>query len=146
MAGGRGILHRGPRRHPSPRSLAASAMHEFSIATRVVEEAAGRCRAAGGGRVVAVTLRIGRLAGVSTPALRFAFDNLRGDTPLESADLRVVEVPVRIWCATCAAEVELPGIQSLACPFCGTLSGDIRAGRELDLDSIEILDAEPVAP
>lgn len=121
-------------------------MHEFSIAARVVEETADRCRAAGGGRAVAVTLRIGRLAGVSTAALRFAFDHLRVDTLLEAADLRIVEVPVRVWCPACAAEVELPGIQSLACPACGTRSGDIRAGRELDLDSIEILDAEPVAP
>jgi hypothetical protein len=42
------------------------------------------------------------------------------------------------------AEVDLPGIQSLACPACGTTSGDIRAGRELDLESLEILDAQPV--
>lgn len=121
-------------------------MHEFSIAARVVDEAAAHCRAAGGGRVVAVTLRIGRLAGVSTAALRFAFEHLRADTLLESADLRIVEVPVRVWCPSCAAEAELPGIQSLACPACGTPSGDIRTGRELDLDSIGILDAEPVAP
>lgn len=119
-------------------------MHELSIATRVVEEAAERCRAAGGGNVVAVTLRIGRLAGVHETPLRFAFEILREGTPLDSADLRIVDVPVRVWCPACAAEVELPGIQRLACPICGTVSGDLRAGRELDLESIEILPAEPV--
>jgi Zn finger protein HypA/HybF involved in hydrogenase expression len=50
----------------------------------------------------------------------------------------VIEVPVRIWCAVCKAEVELPGIQRFACPVCGHLSGDIRAGRELDIESIQI--------
>jgi hydrogenase nickel incorporation protein HypA/HybF len=118
-------------------------MHELSIAARVVEEAAERCLAAGGRQVAAVTLRIGRLAGVDPASLRFGFELLRAGTPLESADLRIVDVPVRVWCPTCAAEVDLPGIQRLACPLCGTASGDIRAGRELDLESLEILDAEP---
>ncbi|MFM7108844.1 MAG: hydrogenase maturation nickel metallochaperone HypA [Planctomycetaceae bacterium] len=121
-------------------------MHELSIAARVVEQAAERCRAEGGHRVAAVTLRIGRLACVGTDALRFAFEHLRAGTPLDGAALRIVEVPVRIWCRACAAEAELPGIQSLACPACGTPAGDLRAGRELDLDSIEILDAEPATP
>jgi hydrogenase nickel incorporation protein HypA/HybF len=49
-------------------------------------------------------------------------------------------VPVVIWCAVCGREVTLPGIQKFACPECGTPSGDIRAGRELDLESIELID------
>lgn len=120
-------------------------MHEFSIAARVVEQATQQCRAAGGHRVVAVTLRIGRLVCVDADALRFAFGHLRADTPLAAAVLRIAEVPVRIWCPSCAAEVELPGIQRLACPACGTTSGDIRAGRELDLASLEIVDV-PMEP
>lgn len=119
-------------------------MHELSIAARVVEQASGHCRAAGGRRVVSVTLRIGRLACVHESALRLAFEALREDTPLESAELRIIDVPVRIWCPACAAEVDLPGIQSLACPVCRAVSGDIRAGRELDLESLEILDAPTV--
>ena len=119
-------------------------MHELSIAARVVEQAAECCRAAGGRHVVAVTLRIGRLACVHEAALRLGFEALREGTLLESAELRIIDVPVRIWCPVCAAEVDLPGIQSLACPACGTTSGDIRAGRELDLESLEILDAQPV--
>lgn len=117
-------------------------MHELSIAARVVEQAAECCRAAGGHRVASVTLRIGRLACVGTDALRFAFEHLRAGTPLDGAALRIDEVPVRIWCPACVAEVELPGIERLACPRCGTRSGDIRAGRELDIESIEYTDAE----
>lgn len=118
-------------------------MHELSIAARVVDEAAEHCRTAGGRRVAAVTLRIGSLAGVHEPPLRLAFEMLRAGTCLESAELRIVEVPLTIWCPVCAAEIEVPGSPRLACPTCGAVSGDIRAGRELDLESIEILDAEP---
>jgi Zn finger protein HypA/HybF involved in hydrogenase expression len=41
--------------------------------------------------------------------------------------------------------MELPGIQRLACPACGTPTGDIRAGRELDLETIEVVDADPAS-
>ncbi len=113
-------------------------MHELSIATRVVELAVGHCRAAGAERVTAVTLRIGRLACVHEDALRFSFDLVREGTPLAAADLRIIDVPVTVWCPACATERELPGIQQFACPACGTVTGDIRAGKELDLDSLEL--------
>jgi hydrogenase nickel incorporation protein HypA/HybF len=113
-------------------------MHELSIATSIVEAVAGQVQEQGGGRVVAVNLRIGRLSCVHEDPLRFSFDLVREGTPLEAAELRIEEVPVVIWCPTCEAERELPGIQSFVCPACGTRSGDIRRGRELDLESIEL--------
>jgi hydrogenase nickel incorporation protein HypA/HybF len=77
---------------------------------------------------------------VHEDALRFSFSLVREGTPLADAELRIVTVPVAIWCAACGREVTLPGIQKFACPECGTPSGDIRAGRELDLESIELID------
>lgn len=117
-------------------------MHELSIANRVVELVAEQVRSAGAAGATAVTLRIGGLACVHEDALRFSFDLVREGTPAAAAKLRIVHVPVRIWCGACGREVELPGIQRFACPDCGTPSGDVRAGRELDLESIE-LEAAP---
>jgi len=116
-------------------------VHELSIASRVVELVGEHVCAAGGGRVAAVTLKIGALSCVHEDALRFSFNLVREGTPLADAQLRIVNVPVAIWCAACGREVTLPGIQKFACPECGTPSGDIRAGRELDLESIELSDA-----
>lgn len=121
-------------------------MHELSIASRVVELAAEHCHAAGAGRVAAVTLRIGRLSCVHEDALRFSFDLVRAGTPLARATLHVVEVPVTVWCAACGVERELPGIQSFICPACGAVTGDIRAGRELEVESIEVEAAETAVP
>ena len=115
-------------------------VHELSIASRIVELVGEQVRAAGGGRVAAVTLKIGALSCVHEDALRFSFNLVREETPLADAELRIVTVPVVIWCAACGREVTLAGIQKLACPECGTPSGDIRAGRELDLESIELAD------
>ena len=119
-------------------------MHELSIANSIVEIVGDQVLQQGGGRITGVTLRIGRLSCVHEDALRYSFDLVTEGTPLAGASLAVIEVPVRIWCAICKAEVELPGIQRLACPACGHLSGDIRAGRELDIESIQI-EADPTA-
>jgi len=114
-------------------------VHELSIANRVVELVGEHVREAGAARATAVTLRIGALACVHEDALRFSFDLVREGTTAASAELRIVTVPVTIWCAACGCEVALCGIQKFACPECGTPSGDIRAGRELDLESIELV-------
>lgn len=113
-------------------------MHELSIAARLVDLATEHARAAGGGRVTAVTVRVGRLTCIHPAALTSGFEAFREGTPLAQAELRIVDVPVRVWCPDCIAEVELPDITRLSCPVCGTRTGDIRAGRELDLDSIEL--------
>jgi len=113
-------------------------MHELSIAARLVDLAAGHARAAGAAAVTAVTVRIGRLSCVHGPALAAGFALLREGTPLANAELRVVDVPVRVWCPRCGAEAELPDLARLACPACGTRTGDIRAGRELEIESLEL--------
>jgi hydrogenase nickel incorporation protein HypA/HybF len=120
-------------------------MHELSIANSIVEIVAEHARQQGGGRVTGVTLRIGRLSCVHEDALRSSFDLVTEGTPLADASLSVIDVPVRIWCAVCQAVVELPGIQRFACPACGHLSGDVRAGRELDIESIQIVDDQVAA-
>lgn len=121
-------------------------MHELSIASRIVDLATERCRAAGGARVTAVTLRIGRLSCVHEAALRFSFDLVREQTPLADAELQIIEVPVTAWCPACGVDRELPGIQQFACPCCGTPTRDIRTGRELDLESIELEAPEHAPP
>lgn len=115
-------------------------MHELSIASNIVDLATRHAAEHGGGHVAAVTLRIGSLTCVHEDALQFSFDLVREGTPLAEAELRIVAVPVCVWCAACQAERELPGIQRFACPVCNTPTADIRAGRELDVESIELVE------
>lgn len=113
-------------------------MHELSIAMRVIEMVEQEVAAAGGGRVVSVSLRIGELAGVSEPALQFAFEQAREGTVAADARLQITHLPVQIFCPACAAVRELPRVPPLACPVCGRPTGDLRQGEELELDSIEL--------
>jgi Zn finger protein HypA/HybF involved in hydrogenase expression len=47
-------------------------------------------------------------------------------------------VPVVMHCPRCDADVELDSLQSFRCPRCGDLVGDLRQGRELEIESFEI--------
>ena len=89
-------------------------------------------------RILEVRTRIIKKNDELARAMRERFTAFREGTSLAAADLRIVDVPVRVWCPTCTAEVDLPDISRLSCPRCGTCTGDIRAGRELELESIEL--------
>ena len=117
-------------------------MHELSIAMRVIEMVEQEVAAAGGGRVVSVALRIGELAGVSEPALQFAFEQARMDTLAADARLRITHLPVQVFCPACDAVRELPRVPPLACPVCGRPTAEVRQGEELDLDAIELAEED----
>lgn len=113
-------------------------MHELSLANRLVQVAEESAREAGAARVTAVTLRMGELAGVSADALRFAYDVATAGTILEGSRLELRPVALTVYCPRCDREVELAGVQSFRCPVCGTPTSDVRAGRELEIESLEV--------
>lgn len=118
-------------------------MHELSIAVELVELVTAAVQANGGGVVSAVHLRLGVLAGVDHEALLFAYDIAVQDTPLAGSQLMITEMPLLLYCPQCKAEVQALSVQALCCPQCGAFSADVRGGRELEIDSVELVDDEP---
>jgi len=102
-----------------------------------LDEAIRQARMSGATRIHAMRLSVGRLSGVVTDALEFAFEALRPGTPAEDARLEIESVPAVLWCAACRAEFESPEFLC-ECPTCGALSGEVRRGREMRLTSVEI--------
>jgi len=49
-------------------------------------------------------------------------------------------------CEACGADGEIESLQCFRCPHCGEPVNDLRQGRELEIESIEIEDAEAVEP
>jgi len=113
-------------------------MHELSIANSLVELAAQSAKEAGATRVVEVRVRLGALSGVVRGALEFSYEIAAAGTMLAGSTLVVRELPVTIYCAACEEGRELPSIQRFCCPQCGAASGDVRQGRELEIESLEI--------
>ena len=114
-----------------------SNMHELSIMQSALSIALESARQAGASRVHSIRLRIGALSGVVPDALEFAFEALTPGTAAEEAKLAIEHVPARFWCATCTREFEAEDMLA-ECPECHALSGELRAGREMEVASLEI--------
>jgi hydrogenase nickel incorporation protein HypA/HybF len=112
-------------------------MHELSIALSLVDLAQEEARKLGG-RVCALHLKIGALAGVVPDALLASYEMASADTPLEGSRLVIENVPVVVYCPECRAERELSSVQAFCCAECGTPTPQIERGRELELVALEI--------
>ena len=122
-------------------------MHELSIVMSVVEQVTETLMArpellSDGARVKEVRLRVGALAAVVEDSLQFCYGIASEGTALAGSALVIRLLPVVMHCARCDADVELETVQSFRCPRCGEPMGDLRQGRELEIESIEIEDAE----
>jgi len=120
-------------------------MHELSIVASIVESVTASLAAYPGARVLEVRLRVGQLASVVEDSLQFCFEIATAETPLEGARLIVNTIPVVVHCDACNADLPLPSLQSFHCPSCGAPASDVRQGRELEIESIEIDDAPSAA-
>lgn len=95
--------------------------------------------AAGEEPICALRVRVGPLSGVVIDSLRFAFEALSPGTPAEGARLDIEETQPLFRCPQCRTEYTTP-VGSYQCPGCGSVSGELLGGHELELVSIEVPD------
>ena len=113
-------------------------MHEMSIVQSLIEQVEQEVTHAGTpGRVTAVDLVIGRLSGVHTDSIRFAFELLSSGTVIEGAALRIDEPAAHVHCQACRADHPVQEL-TMQCPQCGSDNISIQGGQELLLQSIEL--------
>jgi hydrogenase nickel incorporation protein HypA/HybF len=115
-------------------------MHELSLAASIVEAVTESAAAYPGAKIESVRLRLGALSDVVEDSLRFCWELTVEGTPLAGARLLVTKVPVVVHCARCAEDVELESVQSFRCPRCGEPASELKQGKELEIESIEIDD------
>jgi len=113
-------------------------MHELSIALRIVELAEEESRRRGGVCVHAVHLRLGPLAGVVKEALESSYELARENSGVPGSRLVIEEVPLVAFCPNCRAERTLSSMQWFRCPDCGTPTGEILHGREMEVVALEL--------
>ncbi|MGC1462831.1 MAG: hydrogenase maturation nickel metallochaperone HypA [Terracidiphilus sp.] len=113
-------------------------MHELSIAASIVDAVTESAAAYPGARVKEVRLRLGALASVVEDSLQFCWGITVEGTPLEGAKLVVKTLPVITHCAACGRDGELASLHRFRCPYCDEPCSDLRQGRELEIEAIEI--------
>lgn len=125
-------------------SVESAAMHELSIASSVVDAVAESLAKYPGARVLEVRLRVGELAAVVEDSLQFCWGIATEGTALAGARLTVNSVPVTVHCAACGDGGKLKSLQDFRCPRCGEPASDVRGGREMEIESVEIEESEKV--
>ncbi len=117
-------------------------MHEMGIALEVI-------RIAGqsippeleGAQIAKINLKVGKLAAVVADSLRFCFEVASKGTPAEGARLVIEEIPVQLRCRGCGRTwtAQEP---VFVCQDCRSTEVKMISGRELDIDTIELVDGE----
>ncbi|MDI3299701.1 MAG: hydrogenase maturation nickel metallochaperone HypA [Bacillota bacterium] len=113
-------------------------MHEFGIMESVVEVVREEAARAGLRRVERVAMVVGERTAVLPEALELAWEALRDGEPFApGARLEVEWRQAEAACPACGLRYHPEGGFLLVCPGCGALGGELLAGEELRVASIE---------
>ena len=113
-------------------------MHEMAVSESILGIVVRHAERAGARRVLGVNLVIGDLTGFIDESIQFYFDFLSRDTVAQGAQLHFERIAARVRCHACDAEYEPPRSRMWACPHCQALGGEVTAGREFAVASIEV--------
>ena len=113
-------------------------MHELSIVETLISQVEKEVlQSRQQGRIVGLSLVIGRLSGVNADSIRFAFELISPDSSLAGAKLIIEEPRAVCRCEDCRTEAEIEEIVT-SCPACGSQHITIVGGQDLMLQSIEL--------
>ena len=122
-------------------------MHEFTIASLMVDTLLDLAKKQGSNRVVEVHLKIGKLRSLSAEQVQFSYGILTRGNILEGSRLIIEEVTANIHCSNCGYESKLDpnddspyhfALPSLRCPRCqATLQ--ITGGEECTISKVKMI-------
>ncbi|SKA83449.1 hydrogenase nickel incorporation protein HypA/HybF [Paucidesulfovibrio gracilis DSM 16080] len=118
-------------------------MHEMSLIDSILNILADERSKQNLGKITKVTLQNGKLAGVVTEALLFAWEALTPGTQFEGCEIEVRETPLILRCFSCKKEFEAESAMLAECPECGQEIGhEVVSGREFLIENVEVEDSE----
>jgi len=109
-------------------------MYEMALAESILDVV---LRAANGEHVREVRIQAGALQRIVPESLRSCFEQAAAGTPAAEAALTVDEIPARIGCNRCRAQVELT-IPPFVCARCGASDVEFLGGGELQVEGVEL--------
>ena len=122
-------------------------MHEFTMATQIIESVLEEAKRHDAKKVAEVHLVIGKLTFLGVEQIRFSYDILVKDTIMKDSKLIIKEQDGAIECPSCGFKGAVPieddpayhvPVPTLKCPKCGEATKIIE-GKECTIESIRIL-------
>jgi len=105
--------------------------------TGILESVDASASGAGASKVLKIKLSIGAMTEVIEDALHFAFEALSEGTMAQDAALEITVIQPKSLCLECQTEY-LHDRFHILCPQCGSFATRLLAGREMQIDSIEV--------
>jgi len=112
-------------------------VHELAVTQSMLNLALEHAEQAGARHITVINLVIGQMSSIVDDCVQFYFDFVSKGTIAEGAVLSFERVASCLRCRSCGEEFVLDG-HDWACPACGALGGEVIAGREFYMDSIEV--------
>lgn len=114
-------------------------MHEVSVALAMVDELHRIAENTRAKKILNVKLKIGKMSGIVTDSLKFAFDVIKLEQPLmSSAEIMIEEVPLVYECNECGRSFETDTLYFPSCPDCDSYNLTIVSGEEQHIENVEI--------
>jgi hydrogenase nickel incorporation protein HypA/HybF len=114
-------------------------MHEVSIATGLIDELIRIAEENEARKVITVNVKIGKMSGIVTDSLKFAFDALKAEQPLiSSTEMQIQEVPLCYECRDCRVTFGTEDPNFPCCPDCKSYRLTLLTGEEMNIENMEI--------
>ena len=114
-------------------------MHEVSIALGMVDELKRIARENNATKITLVKLKIGKMSGIVTDSLKFAFDAVKLEHPvMTSAEIIINEIPLIYECNDCNAKFETEDIYFPECINCKSYNLTTLSGEEQHIENVEV--------
>jgi hydrogenase nickel incorporation protein HypA/HybF len=128
-------------------------MHELSIASGLVEKLLDFAEKNPDKKIVEVRLAVGELSHIEEEQLRFCYEAITTETPLEGSRIDIEKVDAMVNCTHCSyrgrpkywdgAWSNIP-VATLECPACGKAT-EATDGQECAIKSIRFTEPSSVA-
>lgn len=112
-------------------------MHEMALMAGVFDIIKQYTASIEGKKVNRVTLVVGEMTNAVPEALQYAFEVYAAETIGSGAELIIKEIPLVASCSNCGWEGKTEK-HMFICPQCSALGMEIKSGRELYVESLEV--------
>ncbi len=116
-------------------------MHELSLAQAIWRQVREAMRERPASRLAAVNVVVGRMSGADPESLEFALDLVASGSDWPGVRITIRSEPLALVCRQCGRLFETEEFD-LACPDCGSLDVEVTGGRDLRLESLEVVPAD----
>ena len=123
-------------RYRVPTPSQEPSMHEVPIVRGIVTAALEAAEQQPVGRIVGISVVLGRFSHISEESLRFNLEVLSKGTRVEGAQVTVRTEPAQMTCWDCGATN--PGGPEPVCPACGSARVEVAGGSQCYLESIDV--------